>query len=105
MKPPQYRQPGDEGYRATDQPPAPRGLTWIPVRHDTTPESCTGPTCGATIYKVPHPKTGNTVPVNCAVNGGIEPDPLAEKDGVGLSHFADCPDREQFGRAARGKLK
>lgn len=110
MKPPEYRQPGDEGYRGDpintqDATTAPKGLTWIPVPHDATPETCAGPHCGQTIYKVPHPATGNRVPVRCDIEGGIWPDPLAEVNGRGLSHFADCPDRDNFGRGARGKLK
>jgi hypothetical protein len=100
MKAREYRQPGEPGAPTTPNEP-----TWIPIPALTAPELCTGPTCGATIYKVPHPKTGNTVPVSCAVEGAVVPDPLEDIQGRGISHFIDCPDRDQFGRGAREKLR
>jgi hypothetical protein len=75
---------------------------------------CRGATCDATIYFIRSPKTGRPLPVHCDVEGGERPSDTADPSqldmlageaavhhGRGVSHFADCPDVEQFTRGAR----
>lgn len=68
-----------------------------------TPVSrCEGPHCQMQIYRLPHPSTGRRHPVS--VNVGIDErciNPTDTAPGLGVSHFADCPDAEMF-RSRRG---
>jgi hypothetical protein len=75
---------------------------------------CNGATCTAEIYFVRNDRTGRMMPVHCDVEGGRRPsekvDPAQldafgasaqERDGVGVSHFTDCPDANQFSGQSR----
>lgn len=107
------------------EPPSP---FWPPARVARSPnlvripagtpaEKCTGKTCGgARIYKVKHPKTGKLTPAAVAetiklTDGVIVPTgafapyldgapgrATIERDGMGYSHFIDCPDSKSFQR-------
>jgi hypothetical protein len=107
------------------EPPAPY---WPPARVARSPnlvripagtpaEKCAGATCkGARIYKVKHPKTGKLTPAAVAetlklTDGVIVPTgafapyldaapgrATIERDGIGYSHFIDCPDSKAFKR-------
>jgi hypothetical protein len=74
------------------QPPAPKGPTWYVVPSGTTGTKCRGESCGATVYFV----KGYPAPISCDVEGATHPNRLTSQDGRGVSHFVDCPDREDF---------
>lgn len=95
-------------------PPGPRSdrspnLVIIPAA--TEPEKCTG--CSATIYKVKHPKTEKLTPAAVAeaitladgaavFTGAFAPfidasrGGAVRRDGIGYSHFIDCPKAAEF---------
>lgn len=80
----------------------------IVVPKGSRPGRCRGETCGRTdIYFVERRSTAKKyaklperqrptvrIPVDCAVDGGAEPDSLS--DGLGVSHFETCPDARDF---------
>jgi len=74
----------------------------IPIPAKSRPTRCEGPHCQMPIYKVPHPATGRQHPVS--VNVAIDERctwPTDTAPGLGVSHFADCPDAQLF-RSRRG---
>lgn len=75
-----------------DEKPRPAYLFTIP--RDTAPAPCTG--CRQLIYWIVT-AAGKRMPVSTRCEGGLEP--LADRDGHGISHFADCPEAEAFRRA------
>lgn len=74
------------------------GAVFFTVPAGTQPAECGGRSCRATIYWI---VTGNgrRMPVDVDVEGGHEPS--EQEDGQGVSHFASCPDAQQFRRAKR----
>lgn len=74
-------------------PNAPQLFT---VPRDSRPDTCHG--CGAPIYWIVTAKS-KRMPVNTRVEGGL--DPLVDREGRGISHFADCPKAAHFRRAPR----
>lgn len=108
--------------------PEPPASYWPPARVARSPnlvripaatlaENCTGAHCKARIYKVEHPKTGKLTPAAVAEtiklpkDGAIVPTgafapyldaapgrETIERDGMGYSHFIDCPDAPSFKR-------
>lgn len=85
-------------------PRQPRAPRWEIVPKGTPMSVCQGHkkpggTCHAVIYWIERPRAGGKpgtarVPVDCDVEGGVTPDSLT--DGVGVSHFATCPDAKNF---------
>ncbi len=70
---------------------------WLEVPAGTRARECRG--CQATIYWIEHPTTGRPHPVDCDVDGGQEPDPEPQGEpGLGISHFATCPEAASFRR-------
>lgn len=81
---------------------------WETVPKGTAPSICTGHrkpggSCRSEVFWIerakirkgkPVPGATVRVPVNCDVPGGQRPDSMQE--GKGLTHYADCPDAEQF---------
>lgn len=74
---------------------------------------CRGQTCGARIYFVLNPKTGRVTPVSVDGEGCRRPSESKDADqgdvfagaaqvydGVGISHFTDCPDADSFSKGA-----
>lgn len=59
----------------------------------TKATQCRGPNCKATIYFV-ELGSGKRMPIDCDVDGGAEP--TARSGGQGVSHYGNCPDRDQF---------
>jgi hypothetical protein len=75
--------------------PAPKSKLPLPtfkVPKGTQGKACG---CGASFYLVEQP-SGKWMPINCGVPGGVLPS--AEADGIGISHFIDCPQRDSFRR-------
>lgn len=58
------------------------------------PTECRGINCGAVVYWISHPETGRSHPIDCEHDGCFPP--TSREDGLGISHFATCPDAEQF---------
>lgn len=65
----------------------------------TPPQRCRGPNCGAMVYWVPNSK-GKRVPVSTTFDAECWP-PSADQPGVGVSHFLDCPDANNFSKSGR----
>lgn len=63
----------------------------IPIPARTRPTECKS--CGQTIYFAPHPSTGRMHPISILDDDAIAPSPLL--DGIGISHFADCPEADK----------
>jgi hypothetical protein len=63
----------------------------IPIPAGTPQANCRS--CGQSIYFAPFPTTGRPHPVSVAHEDAQEPTPFA--DGVGISHFEDCPTADQ----------
>lgn len=61
---------------------------------------CNGPDCDARVFWVvtnpKPPKKARRMLVDCSVPGGREP--TATEPGEGVSHFATCPNADQFRR-------
>lgn len=81
----------------------------IPAGTKSVP--CRGPTCHAKIYFVRNPKTGRVTPVSVDCEGGRRPSDTKDADqgdvfsgaaqvydGIGQSHFLDCPDADVFAK-------
>jgi hypothetical protein len=66
---------------------------WYPVPKGTQPAECKY--CKAMIYFV-RTKNDKLMPVDCEVDGGVEPTDI--KDGAGISHFSDCPGADKARR-------
>ena len=84
---------------------------FLVVPAGTKPTECRGPTCGAVIYFITHPKTGRPHPVDCDVDGGEAPSAHKDsrqlgmfddigppRDGRGVTHFTTCLDAAAFRR-------
>lgn len=72
-------------------------IVHFPIPSGTPAAKCRGLNCGRTIYHVLHPTTRRPHPVS--VNPEKDPAcvaPTATTPGLGISHFADCPDAAQF---------
>lgn len=72
-------------------------VTHFPIPSGTPAAKCRGPHCGRAIYHVLHPNTRRPHPVS--VNAEIDAaciEPTATSPGLGISHFADCPDAASF---------
>lgn len=74
-----------------------RAPTFFVVPRDTETSTCRG--CSQVVYWITTAK-GKKMPVDTRVDGGLEP--LRDRDGRGLSHFATCPNAEHF-RRSRGR--
>lgn len=96
---------------------------WELVPPTTKPSTCGGATCRAKIYWITRKSTAKkyattpahmipvvTIPVDCAVEGGIEPKPTEALPngswsltvtGKGVSHYTTCPDHAQFHKSVR----
>jgi len=61
------------------------------IPRDTAPTPCRG--CGRPVYWI-RTKNNKAMPVDTRVDGGLEP--MRDRDGRGLSHFATCPKADQF---------
>lgn len=79
--------------RAGSAPQKPRPVTYFVVPRDTEASKCRG--CGALVFWIVTAK-GKKMPVDTRVDGGLEP--LRDRDGRGLSHFATCPKADRFRR-------
>ncbi len=66
---------------------------WIVVPAGARKSLCRASTCKAMIWWVKTAK-GKDMPVDCGVDGGIEPGALT--DGRGVSHWGTCADTERF---------
>jgi hypothetical protein len=69
----------------------------IPIPARTPQTHCRS--CGQSIYFAPFPTTGRPHPVSVAHEDAQEPAPFA--DGVGISHFEDCPTADQHRSGGR----
>lgn len=80
------------------------GPTRIRIPAGTPPTPCKSRDCGMTIYFAKHPKHGKPHPVS-TVQGYIDGarNPTETSDGVGFSHFIDCPKAYKF--HSKGKQK
>lgn len=70
-----------------------RQPVFFTVPRDTEATTCRG--CGGIVFWITTRK-GAKMPVDTRVDGGLEP--LRDRDGRGLSHFATCPKADQFRR-------
>lgn len=81
----------------------------IPAGAKSVP--CRGPTCHAKIYFVRNPRTGRVTPVSVDGDGCRRPSESKDADqgdlltgaaqvydGLGQSHFLDCPDADVFAK-------
>lgn len=102
-------------------PPArgPRSPTLVRIPRDTPMELCAEPTCRKRIWKVKHPKTGKLTPAAVEetitlADGEVVPTgafaPYLDAspsratlpiDGLGYSHFIDCPASKHFRRSTK----
>jgi hypothetical protein len=68
---------------------------YFAVPAGTPPSRCRS--CGAVVYWAVTPKAKRRIPVDCDVPGGAAPSRHAEgAEGRGYSHFATCPERDQW---------
>jgi hypothetical protein len=73
----------------------------IPIPRGTGATQCRK--CKATIYFAPHPSSGRAHPVSVApAIAAACVEPTALLDGAGISHFADCPNADDFRSTKRG---
>lgn len=87
----------DHGSTKPPEPTAKKAPKLYPIYADARRATCTGKTCGQTVYWDARYK----FPVSADCDGGVHPAPGA--DGVGVSHFSNCPDVRSFsGRGKRG---
>ncbi len=61
------------------------------VPRDSEPATCRG--CGAAIYWI-RTRRGKLMPVDTRGAGGLEP--MRDRDGHGVSHFATCPKADHY---------
>lgn len=80
----------------------PRTELLIPIPAGTKMQFCKGKKCGKAIYFAKHPRTGNMHPVS--IDDGSAKAPTATTDGVGVSHYSNCSDADDFRtpRTAKG---
>ena len=79
----------------------PNGPFLFVIPRDTSPAPCKG--CGAMVYWI-RTRKGKLMPVDTRVDGGLEP--MRDRDGRGLSHFATCPKADRFrNRRASGGVR
>lgn len=71
----------------------------IPIPARTPAAKCSS--CGQAIFFAPHPATGRPHPISIEHEDAEAPTPFA--DGIGISHFSDCPSADQH-RAARATV-
>lgn len=94
-----------------------RSPNLVKIPSGTPREYCKDPKCGKAIWKVKHPKTGKPTPAACeptvtltdgtVVGTGAFPPYLDAApgrdtlniDGLGYSHFIDCPSSKAFRRS------
>lgn len=97
-------------------PRHPRAPALIRIPAGTPAESCTEEACvkrGLRLWKVPHPTTGRLTPLTVApeltladgtvvATGAfapwrdVTPTGAIDRDGLGYSHFVDCPGAARF---------
>lgn len=82
---------------------------WFIVPAGSRSSSCRGPNCHVLIHWMKHPRTGKPHPIDCTVEGGLQPsvhagealpslfgDQIPAQDGRGVSHFDTCVDARRF---------
>lgn len=72
----------------------PRTELLIPIPAGAQMKRCEGKDCGRVFYWAPHPKTGRNHPVS--IDHASAKAPTATTDGVGVSHYGNCPNANDF---------